>query len=110
LITAGGVVLSLSPGGFGQVDHAALLVAAACLLWAVDNNLTRRISAGDPIAIAAIKGCVAGATNLALARMAGDSWPALPIAAAALCIGFAGYGLSLVLFVVALRDLGAART
>ena len=110
LITAGGVVLSVAPGGLEGVHVPALLVAAACLLWAIDNNLTRRISAGDPIAIAAIKGCVAGAANLALAGMAGDSWPALGTLTAALCIGFAGYGLSLVLFVVALRELGAART
>lgn len=110
LITAGGIVLSLAPGGVGRIDAAAVLVAAACLFWAIDNNLTRRISAGDPIAIAAIKGCVAGAANLALAGMAGASWPAFGTLTAALCVGFAGYGLSLVLFVVALRDLGAART
>jgi drug/metabolite transporter (DMT)-like permease len=110
LITAGGGVLSMAPGGFGEIDAAALLVAAACLFWAIDNNLTRRVSAGDPIAIAAIKGCVAGTVNLALAGLAGDSWPAVGTVMAALGIGFAGYGLSLVLFVVALRDLGAART
>ncbi len=109
LITAGGVVLSVAPGGFGDIDAAALLVVAACLFWAIDNNLTRRISAGDPVAIAAIKGCVAGSVNLALAGMAGDSWPAFGTAMAALGIGFAGYGVSLALFVVALRDLGAAR-
>ena len=110
LITAGGVVLSLSPGGFDGVHMPALMVAAACLLWAIDNNLTRRISAGDPIAIAAIKGCVAGTANLALAGIAGVSWPSFGTVTVALCIGFAGYGLSLVLFVIGLRDLGAART
>jgi drug/metabolite transporter (DMT)-like permease len=110
LITAGGVVLSMASGEFGGMDFAAFLVAGACLFWAIDNNLTRRISAGDPIAIAAIKGGVAGAANLALAGMTGSSWPATGTVAQALCIGFAGYGLSLVLFVVALRDLGTART
>lgn len=110
LITAGGIVLSLMPGNFGNVDTAAMLIAAACLFWAIDNNLTRRISAGDPIAIAAIKGCVAGAVNLGLAEMTGVMWPSAGTVAAALGVGFAGYGLSLVLFVVALRDLGAART
>ena len=110
LIAAGGVTLSGGPAGFERFDRAALLVAAACLFWAVDNNLTRRISAGDPIAIAAIKGCVAGTVNLVLAALAGDSLPAVGATAAALCVGFVGYGLSLVLFVVALRELGAART
>jgi drug/metabolite transporter (DMT)-like permease len=110
LITAGGVLLAFQPGAFDRLDGAALLVAAACLCWAVDNNLTRKISAGDAITIAAIKGCVAGATNLALAVAAGAALPPLLVAAGAIGVGFAGYGLSLVLFVIALRELGAART
>ncbi|MBS0335962.1 MAG: DMT family transporter [Proteobacteria bacterium] len=110
LITAGGVLLAFEPGAFERFDGAALLVAAACLCWAIDNNLTRKISAGDAIAIAAIKGCVAGATNLALAVAAGAALPPVLVSAGAMGVGFAGYGLSLVLFVVALRELGAART
>jgi drug/metabolite transporter (DMT)-like permease len=110
LITAGGVVLSLAPGASNGVDTAALLVGAACFFWAIDNNLTRKISGGDPIAIAAIKGAVAGTTNLALAAAAGAHLPPPGIALGAMGVGFAGYGFSLVLFVVALRELGAART
>ncbi len=110
LVTAGGVVLSMAPGGFQAVDLSALLVSAACLFWALDNNLTRKISGGDPIAIAAIKGGVAGATNLGLAAVVGAAWPHAGTALAAMAVGFAGYGFSLVLFVVALRGLGAART
>ncbi len=109
-ITAGGVVLSVTPGASAQLDAGALLVAAACFFWAVDNNLTRKVSAGDPLAIAAIKGCVAGAANLALALVAGAAWPQAGNVLGAMAIGFAGYGVSLVLFVVSLRDLGAART
>lgn len=110
LIAAGGVLLSFAPAELGKIDSGALLVAAACLFWGVDNNLTRRISAGDPIAIAAIKGCVAGAANLALAALAGAAIPEARSALGAMAIGLAGYGVSLVLFVVALRDLGTART
>ena len=110
LIVAAGVVLSFDPAALLRVDSAALLVAAACLCWAIDNNLTRRVSAGDATAIAAIKGGVAGAFNLALAAASGSAWPAPGDALAAMLIGLAGYGLSLVLFVIALRGLGAART
>ena len=110
LIAGGGGVLSMTPGALGQWNAGALLVVAACLFWAIDNNLTRRISAGDPISIAAIKGCVAAVTNLALAALAGASCPDALSAIGALAIGLGGYGVSLALFVVALRDLGAART
>lgn len=109
-IVAGAVVLSW-PGGAVQASWPALAVLGACLCWAIDNNLTRKVSLSDPVQIAAIKGLFAGATNvvLALAVTAAPAPPILAIASAAL-LGFVGYGLSLVAFVVALRELGTART
>ena len=109
LIVAGGVLLALEPGALGSVQPGALLIAGACLAWAVDNNLTRRISTGNATAIAAIKGSVAGAINLCLAAMMGIPWPASGAGLVSAAVGLAGYGLSLVLFVLALRGLGAAR-
>jgi hypothetical protein len=82
----------------------------ACLAWAIDNNLTRRVALADATSIAMLKGLVAGAVNVTLAGVAGARLPALaPVAFAAL-LGFSSYGLSLVLFVRALRHLGSART
>jgi threonine/homoserine efflux transporter RhtA len=85
-------------------------VLGACLGWAVDNNLTRRISLGDASWIAAVKGFSAGGANLLLALSAGSKIPPPAPLAGALLIGFFSYGVSLVLFVLALRDLGTART
>jgi len=87
-----------------------LLVLGACLAWAVDNNLTRKVSLADASGIAMVKGLVAGATNLVLALATGAMWPPLGMVASAALLGFASYGVSLVLFVVGLRHLGAART
>jgi drug/metabolite transporter (DMT)-like permease len=87
-----------------------LLIAAACLGWAIDNNLTRRVSGGDAATIACVKGLVAGSVNLALAFALGGALPAPSALAAAGLVGFLGYGVSLALFVVALRNLGTART
>jgi len=87
-----------------------LAVALACLCWAADNNLTRLVSGSDAVFIAGAKGLVAGATNLALAFAVGAKLPAWPLAASAMAVGLAGYGISLVLFIVALRGLGSART
>jgi drug/metabolite transporter (DMT)-like permease len=109
-ILAGGVVLSLGPADLGRSPGGALLVAAACLCWALDNNLTRRISASDALLIAGLKGVVAGAVNLSLAIGLGYALPGGTLIAQAAAVGFLGYGLSLALFVVALRQLGAART
>jgi drug/metabolite transporter (DMT)-like permease len=109
-IVAGAVALSWPDSGAAPVDVSALLVAAASLAWAIDNNLTRKISGGDPVTIAATKGLMAGAVNLGIAVMNGSPWPAPPAVAGALVVGALGYGVSLVLFIVALRELGTART
>src|SRR5450759_1021932 len=109
-IVAGSIVLSIGPGGSGGVSAGALLVSAACLCWAIDNNLTRKVSASDPILIAGLKGVVAGVVNLSLAFSLGYAMPRLGSIAGAVALGFLGYGLSLVLFILALRQLGTART
>src|SRR5207247_1273274 len=100
----------VGPGHVGGVSRGALLVAAACLCWAIDNNLTRKVSASDAILTAGLKGLVAGVVNLSVALGLGYALPSLPSIAQAASVGFFGYGLSLVLFVLALRHLGTART
>lgn len=109
-ITTGGAALSWEPSGALALDASALLVTAACLAWAVDNNLTRMVSGGDPVQIAALKGLAAGSINVVLALSRGASWPAPGAALGAAVVGFLGYGTSLVLFVLSLRLLGTART
>jgi len=109
LIVCGGLLLSW-PSGEITTSLPALAVAGACLCWAIDNNLTRKISAGDPVRIAAIKGLAAGAVNLCASAALGAARPGLESALAAAAVGFLGYGVSLALFVVALRLLGTART
>jgi drug/metabolite transporter (DMT)-like permease len=108
-ILAGAALLSWN-GAAIALDAGAVLIAGACLAWGVDNNLTRKLSAADPVSIAMIKGLVAGAVNLGLALWLGASLPAFGIWAGAALVGFLGVGVSLVSFVLALRHLGAART
>ncbi len=109
-IAAGTIVLSWP----GEARFAGLwptlAVLGACLAWAIDNNLTRKISATDATWIAAIKGSAAGAVNLMLAWSLGASLPPLPAIAGAMTVGLLAYGVSLALFVVGLRHLGTART
>lgn len=110
LIVAGGAILSAAAGSAGQRSlPGAFAIAAACLCWGLDNNLTRKVSAADALFIAAIKGLVAGATNLLLALLLGSHLPGTPVTLAAMSVGLLGYGVSLVLYVLALRGLGSAR-
>ncbi|AZG11930.1 drug/metabolite transporter (DMT)-like permease [Cupriavidus metallidurans] len=108
-IVAGGMLLSWQPGSL-QLSMGALLIVAACLCWAVDNNLTRKVSSNDALLLACIKGLVAGLCNTALALAQGAALPSPTVLAGAMLVGFAGYGVSLALFVVGLRVLGTART
>jgi drug/metabolite transporter (DMT)-like permease len=96
--------------GLGGFPAGAALIAGACLLWAVDNSLSRQVSGADPLQITSIKGWVAGVTNTGLALWQGAHVPpALPILAT-LAVGALGYGVSLALYVAAMRHLGSART
>jgi drug/metabolite transporter (DMT)-like permease len=109
-VSAGALALTW-PGetAIGQ-PMAVTAIAGACLGWALDNNVTRKVSLSDPIQIAALKGGVAGLVNVAIALAGGARVPRASTIAGAVLVGLVGYGLSLVCFVRALREIGAART
>jgi drug/metabolite transporter (DMT)-like permease len=108
VIVAGAILVTAAPGGGDTAARGPLLIALACLCWALDNNLTRKASASDAVVLASLKGLIAGAVNGALALVLGMAAPSLPSVAGA-AVGFMGYGVSLVLFILALRHLGTAR-
>jgi len=108
LTIAGAVLLSEgSLSGAGAVGSA--LIAMATLAWGIDNNLSQRLSLRDPIQIATVKAAGASLPMLTLALLLGQPFPALPVTLALLAIGALGYGISIWLDLLALRDLGAAR-
>lgn len=92
------------------VPWGAFAITGACLAWAADNNLTRNASAADPVQIAMLKGLCTGAVNTSIALAFGAQLPPIGTLAAIGLIGLFGYGVSLVLFVLASRHLGTART
>jgi drug/metabolite transporter (DMT)-like permease len=109
-ILAGGVLLSWQWRVALGVPWGSLGICGACLCWAIDNNLTRKVSAANPMHVAAIKGLVAGAVNVALAIATGATIPGTPEIVAAGIVGLLSYGVSLTGFVLALRHIGTART
>jgi len=96
-IVAGAAILSWQPKHPLAWDASGALVIGACLAWALDNNLTRMVSGGDPLQIAALKGVIAGSVNIALAAGQGAPWPAPSALLLSVVVGFLGYGTSLVL-------------
>lgn len=108
-IVAGAVVLSIPTGANFGSPWPSLAILGACLSWGLDNNLTRKIALNDATWLAAVKGGVAGPVNLLLAFSLGAQLPGAINIAAAMIVGLFAYGISLVLFIVAMRHVGTAR-
>jgi len=109
-IVAGAAVLSWNGEARFAEMWPTVAVLGACLAWGIDNNLTRKVSLSDATWIAAVKGLVAGTVNLTIAVLLGATWPPIPNMLEAMIVGLLAYGISLSLFVLALRHLGTART
>lgn len=109
-VTLGSILLSWDTRGEWGFSIGALGVVGACFLWGIDNNLTRNISAKDPLVIVLVKGFGAGTVSFLIATVLGGSLPSLPTILMAMVLGALSYGLSIVLFIRAMRNLGVART
>ncbi|HEX2877150.1 MAG TPA: EamA family transporter [Polyangiaceae bacterium] len=107
-VLIGAALLRFQPGAVG-VTWGMAAIAGACLAWAIDNNLTQRLSLRDPFAIVRVKSLAAGSFNLALGLALGGKLPAAGIIVGALLLGLFSYGASVVLDAYALRLVGAAR-
>ncbi len=110
LITIASIFLSINLNAQWGFSLGALGIIAACVLWGIDNNFTRNISAKDPLVIVTIKGLGAGSFSLIMALFLGNNLPSWEVILGALVLGSLSYGASIVLFIHAMRGLGAART
>jgi drug/metabolite transporter (DMT)-like permease len=109
-LLAGAAVLAWSGAPTLRGALGPLAILGACIAWGLDNNLTRKVSLADPLQIVELKGLIAGPVNIALGLGTGAAVPDLQSSVVAGVVGFLGYGVSLALFVLALRHLGTART
>lgn len=110
LIVLASLLVILGPGGGATLSLSGLLVLLACVFWGADNNLTREVEELSPTVLAAVKGYVAGVFNICLALFLGIGSVTAGQVGGSLLIGALSYGLSLVLFIGALRAIGSART
>lgn len=109
VIVVGAGVLTYRPGAIHWDVVGILAVTGACLCWAIDNNLSQRLSLRDPLVVTRMKTLGAGLGMLTLAALTSQHWPSFTILLATFLLGLVSYGVSLVLDMRALRLLGAAR-
>lgn len=110
LITLASIILSWNTGGEWGISLGAVGILSACFLWGLDNNLTKKISSKDPLAIVAVKGTSAGTISLFLAFLLNSPFPGIKIILLTMAMGIVCYGTSIVLFILAMRTIGTVKT
>ncbi len=110
LVLLGAAIVGLQPGDLRSQGLGVLAIALASAAWAIDTNLSQRLSLRDPIALTRFKGLAGGACTLLFARAAGEALPGARLAGAGLLLGGISYGVSSILFYKGLRLVGAVRS
>jgi drug/metabolite transporter (DMT)-like permease len=110
LIIGASIVVVLTDSNGVRLSISGLSVLTACILWGIDNNLTRELEILPASLLACMKGWIAGTFNVLLFFVLFRSPVTTFQVSGTLIIGALSYGASLVLFIHALRQIGAART
>jgi len=110
LVTAASVILTFEGTGALKFNIGSLFVFGACLCWGFENNCTKMISNKSSVEIVVIKGTCSGLGSLAVAFIVGEQLPSVRWILCALLLGFVAYGLSIHFYIMAQKDLGAAKT
>lgn len=110
LVTIASIVLTFEGQGSFVFNRGSLFVLGACLCWGFENNCTKMISNKSSVEIVVIKGTFSGLGSLIVALLLGESFPAVKWLLCVLILGFVAYGLSINFYIMAQKDLGAAKT
>lgn len=109
-MTLSSAILSMQGMDSLVFSTGSLFVLLACVCWGFENNCTRVLSSKDPLQIVVVKGVFSDLGALIVALLSGERFPAAGDLLGALLLGFVAYGLSILFYIYAQRDLGAART
>lgn len=110
LVTIASMILSFEGNGAFEFNQGSLFVLGACVCWGFENNCTKMVSNKSSEEIVIIKGCFSGLASVLIALFAGESIPAVKWILAVLALGFVAYGLSINFYIMAQKNLGAAKT
>lgn len=110
LITLSCAVLSFDGTGSLNFSVGSVFILLGTACWGFENNCTRLLSINDPLEIVAFKGIGSGLGTLAIALCLNQTSHNIIFILLGLALGFGSYGLSLSFYILAQRELGAART
>lgn len=110
LVTIASVVLSFEGTGAFVLNGGSLLVLGACVCWGFENNCTKMLSNKSSEQIVIIKGCFSGLGSLIVALVIGEKFPGFHWILLVMALGFVAYGLSINFYIMAQKELGAAKT
>ncbi len=110
LVTLASIILGFEGAGSFVLNTGSLFVLGACVCWGFENNCTRMISSKSSVEIVIIKGCFSGLGSLLIALLLGEELPSPSWMLRVLLLGFVSYGLSINFYILAQKELGAAKT
>lgn len=110
LVTVASAILSFEGAESFTFNSGSLFVLGACLCWGFENNCTKMISNKSSVEIVIIKGTFSGLGSLICAFVLGERIPAIYWILCILLLGFVAYGLSIHFYIMAQKNLGAAKT
>jgi len=110
LVVIASILLGVEGTAGLTVDLGSLFVLGACVCWGMENNCTKMISSKSSVEIVIIKGIFSGLGSLVIALLLGEPIPAPLLILGILLLGFVAYGLSIHFYILAQKDLGAAKT
>ena len=110
LVVLASAVLGFEGAGSFSFQTGSLFALGACVCWGLENNCTKMISSKSSVEIVIIKGCCSGLGSLVIALATGERVPALKWVLCVLLLGFVAYGLSIHFYIMAQKNLGAAKT
>jgi drug/metabolite transporter (DMT)-like permease len=109
LIFAGSILLGWNGESALGISLGALGIILSGFFWGIDNNCMAHITAYPPELIGLYKVIFGGSIAAVLVIVLGEPLPGADLIGLALLTGFFSFGFGLILFIVALRDMGAAR-
>lgn len=110
MVTVASILLGFEGKGVFDFNIGSLFVIGACICWGFENNCTRMISNKNAMEIVVIKGICSGMGSMIIALTIGEKFPEISYILAVLVLGFFAYGLSIYFYILAQKDLGAAKT
>ncbi|WP_230398636.1 DMT family transporter [Novisyntrophococcus fermenticellae] len=110
LVSLASMIISVGDTACLTLSFGSLFILLSCICWGFENNFTRMISDKDPLEIVVIKGFGCGTGSMMISLILGERLSDARYIFPALFVGFVSFGLSILFYIYAQRELGAART